>query len=71
MGQTIMISLKGESLLASIPGQGDLELLPYREMIFNVKGISAISITFRSDEQGNVVEALINQAGTSFVAKRK
>jgi CubicO group peptidase (beta-lactamase class C family) len=71
MGQTIMISLKGESLLASIPGQGDLELLPYREMIFNVKGISAISITFRLDEQGNVVEALINQAGTSFVAKRK
>jgi hypothetical protein len=70
MGMVLTISVRDEGLLASLPGQGDLELTPYQGTTFNAKGLP-VSVTFMQDEDGKVLEAEVDQAGTVLTAKRK
>src|SRR5690606_26579685 len=72
MGMTVTITLRGEdTLIASVPGQGDQELVPYMGTTFNLKGLEGFSIEFKKNAEGKVIEALISQPGGAFTATRK
>ena len=69
---TVKISLKGEkTLILSIPGQPDYELVPYKGTEFNIKNIPGASIEFILDESGQVKEAKFSQPGGTLTAKKK
>jgi CubicO group peptidase (beta-lactamase class C family) len=71
-GVAVTITLKGEhALLASVPGQPDYELVPYKDLEFTLKGLSGFSIAFRRDASGAVVAARITQPNGVFTATRK
>jgi len=68
----LTISLRGDySLVLSSPGAPDLELLPRRGTTFDVKDQSGVTIEFKRDAGGKVVEAALNDNGTAFVLKKK
>jgi len=71
-GIIITISLRGENtLFASVPGQGEIELVPYKGTEFNLKNLTGYSIEFIVDEPGVVTEAKITQPSGIFTAKKK
>jgi CubicO group peptidase (beta-lactamase class C family) len=71
-GITFSVTLKGENtLVASVPGQGEMELVPYKGMEFNLKGMAGAGIEFVKDESGKVIEAILKQPGASLTAKKK
>ena len=66
------VSLRGDhSLVVSTPGAPDLELLPRRGTMFDVKDQNGVSIEFKQDATGKVVEAAVNDNGTVLVMKKK
>jgi YD repeat-containing protein len=66
------ISLRGDhTLVASTPGSPDLELLPKRGTTFDVKDQSGVTIEFKRDASGKIVEAAFNDNGTVLVMKKK
>ena len=69
----ITIRLKGRNtLFLLVEGQPEYELEPYRGTLFNLKGISGVSIEFIMDEDtGVVTEAKVTQPEGVFTAKRK
>jgi hypothetical protein len=71
-GMVVTISLKGEkTLTATVPGQPEFELVPYRGTEFNLKGMTGFSVEFKLDDTGRSVEAAFKQAGVTTVFKRK
>jgi CubicO group peptidase (beta-lactamase class C family) len=71
-GVSLTISLKGKGALqASIPGQPDYELVPYKDTEFTLKGLSGFSIAFKTDASGAVSAAVITQPNGVFTATRK
>jgi hypothetical protein len=71
MGMNLIISLKGDDVLAAIfPGQPEYELVPYHGTEFNLKGLSGFSIEFKMDDAGVVTEAEITQAEGVFTAQK-
>ena len=72
MGMTLAVALKGEQALsATIPGQPPYELEPYRGTEFRLKGQPDVSIEFRRDESGQIVEAVLNQPQGTLTARKK
>lgn len=72
MGASLVVSLKGENtLLVSIPGLPDVELVPYKGTEFAVKGLTGFSIEFASDEAGAVTAAIVTQPNGVFTARRR
>ena len=68
----ITISLRGDhTLVGSTPGSPDLELLPKRGTTFDVKDQSGVSLEFKRDASGRVIEAALNDNGTVLVFKKK
>ena len=68
----VTISLKGEkTLVATIAGQPEYELVPYRGTEFNLKGMAGFSVEFKLDDTGKSVEAAFKQPGATTVFKRK
>jgi len=71
-GMAVTISLKGEkTLVATVPGQPEYELVPYRGTEFNLKGMPGFSVEFKLDDTGKSVEATFKQPGATTVFKRK
>lgn len=71
-GITLTIALKGDdTLVAILPGRPEVELVPKRGTLFDLKGLSGFSLEFHKDESGKVTEAVFYQPGETFVAKRK
>ena len=73
---TAVISLRDEhTLIAALSGtasgQPPVELLPTRELVFNLKGMTGFSIEFRKDASGAVTELVFHQPNGTFAAKRK
>lgn len=68
--QKITFSLKGNVLIASVAGQGQLELVPDRDDEFNLKDIAGISVKFVVAEDGSVT-VFFNQPNGVFEAKRQ
>jgi CubicO group peptidase (beta-lactamase class C family) len=72
VGMLLTVALKGEkALIVSLPGQPEQELVPYRGMEFHVKGLSGFGVAFKSDEAGNITEALLIQPNGAFTAKKQ
>jgi CubicO group peptidase (beta-lactamase class C family) len=70
-GIRISVFLKGEDALAlSIPGQPELELVPYRGTEFTVKGAPGFSVAFKQDASGAVTEAVVTQPQGVFTAQK-
>ncbi len=69
--QLLTISLRDNDLVASIVGQPDYELVPYKGTEFNLKNLSGFSIKFALDFVGVVTEAVISQPNGVFTAKKK
>jgi CubicO group peptidase (beta-lactamase class C family) len=71
-GMVVTIALKGEkTLTATVPGQPEYELVPYRGTEFNLKGFQGFSVEFKLDDTGKSVEATFKQPGATTVFKRK
>jgi len=71
-GMAVTIFLKGEkTLFISVPGQGEVELVPYKGTEFNLKNLTGYSIEFIMDESGVVAEAKVTQPNGVFTAKKK
>lgn len=70
MGIVISISLKGNALFASIPGQPTTELVPYKGTEFTLKGLQGFSVRFIL-EQGLATEIAVIQPQGTFRGKKK
>jgi hypothetical protein len=71
MGMTVTVSLRGEdSLLASIPGQGDVILEPYQGTTFHLRGMPGFSFEF-TQEDGAVTGIKITQPNGIFTAVKQ
>ncbi len=71
LGQTITISVKGNSLVADRAGQPPLDLIPTLRGDFSVKQVQVVSFHFLTNEQGAVSALEVRQPGTTLTAKRK
>ncbi len=68
----VTISLKSEkTLTATVPGQPEYELIPYKGTEFNLKGMAGFSVEFKLDDTGRSVEATFKQPGATTAFKRK
>jgi CubicO group peptidase (beta-lactamase class C family) len=66
------VVLRGDhTLVASAPGQPDIELVPTRGTTFVLKGINGVTFEFKRDASGKVTEVVLNQLGTVIELKRR
>lgn len=71
-GKSVIVSLNGDdTLVVSIPGQPEYELVPYRGREFTLKGLRGFSVEFRQDEAGVIYEAIVTQPNAMFTARKK
>ena len=71
-GMTFTIALRGEhTLVMTIPGQPEYELIPYKGTEFQVKNLSGFSIQFQVSPEGEVNQAVITMPNGVFTAKKK
>ncbi|WP_307893257.1 serine hydrolase [Bacillus swezeyi] len=71
-GTEVAVSLRGERTLSvALPGQPVYELLPYREMTFQLKNLPGYSIRFETDDSGQVKGLRFIQPNGEFPAVRK
>jgi CubicO group peptidase (beta-lactamase class C family) len=71
MGMAVSVMLRGEdTLVASVPGQGEVTLEPYQGTTFNLKGMPGFSMEFKQ-ENGAVTEVIISQPNGTFTAKKR
>ncbi|MCX6163261.1 MAG: serine hydrolase [Ignavibacteriae bacterium] len=70
-GTVTKISLRGgNTLILSITGQPDYELIPIGENGFNIKDLEGFSVKF-TEVSGKITEIVFNQPNGVFTAKRK
>jgi len=67
----VTVALVGDVLRLTVPGQPVYELIPRKELSFDVKGLPGFSIDFQMEASGRVREAVFNQPNGVFHAKRK
>ena len=65
----IKVTFKGDVLVAMPTGQPTLELDPYKENEFNLKGLQGYSVTFNL-ENDKAIEMVFHQPNGIFTAKR-
>lgn len=71
-GTVLTIALRGEhTLVANTPGQPARELVPRHGTLFEMQGLSGVSIEFKMDTSGKVTEAVFYQGGGAQVIKKK
>lgn len=71
-GKDLLLSLKGEyTLVSSVDGQAELELLPYTESIFKVKGMPGVFYLFNHCADDTLAGITIIQPGAVFHAEKK
>ena len=69
--QTVHFAVVGDVLGLTVPGQPPYELVPRKELSFDVKGLPGFSVDFQMDASGKVTEAVFNRPDGVFHAKRK
>jgi len=67
----VTFSVKGNVLVADVPGQPTYELEPIIGGRFRLKILQGFTVEFHFDEKGQPTEAVFNQPNGVFVAKRK
>lgn len=68
--QVVKIELRGNALVASLPGQPEYELIPKHLGSFSLKGLSGYDVVFKTDEAGKVTQALFVQPNGTFPATK-
>jgi len=69
--QTITFAIVSDVLRLTVPGQPVYELVPRKELSFDLKSMPGFSVDFQMDASGKVTEAVFNQPNGVFHAKRK
>ena len=69
--QPVTFAVVGDVLRLTVPGQPVYELVPRKELSFDVKELPGFSVDFQLDASGKVTEAVFNQPNGVFHAKRK
>ncbi|MCC6230155.1 MAG: serine hydrolase [Phycisphaerales bacterium] len=69
--QIIKVELRGNSLVASLPGQPEYELIPKHPGAFSLKGLAGFDVVFKSDQSGKVTQAYFVQPNGTFPATKK
>jgi len=69
--QTVTFAVTGGVLHLTVPGQPVYELIPGKELSFDVKGLPGFGVDFPMDASGKVSEAVFHQPNGVFHAKRK
>jgi len=68
----VTIALRGENtLVLSLPGQPERELIPRRGTSFDLEGLTGFSVEFKLDASGAVSEAAFYQPDATYLAKRR
>jgi CubicO group peptidase (beta-lactamase class C family) len=71
-GQLLTVQIKGENtLVVVVPGQPEMELVPYKGTEFTIKNAPNVSLEFIQDASGAVTEAKLKQGGAVMSAPRK
>jgi CubicO group peptidase (beta-lactamase class C family) len=73
-GRTVPLTivLRGDhTLVVSLPGQPDTELVPTRGTTFDLKGINGITFEFKRDASDKVTGVVLNELGTVVELKRR
>ena len=71
-GQLFTVQIKGENtLVVVVPGQPEMELVPYKGTEFTIKGTPNAAVEFVLDASGVAVEARLKQAGAVLSAPKK
>jgi hypothetical protein len=60
-----------KTLILSVPGQPEYELVPYKGTEFNLKNMAGFSVEFKLDDKGAVTEMVFKQPNGAFPAKKK
>jgi len=68
---TVTFAVVGDVLRLTVPGQPQYELIPRKELSFDLKGMPGFSVDFQMDSSGKVTEAVFNQPNGVFHAKHK
>lgn len=72
LGNTpVAVTLQGDRLVLTLPGQPPYELQGVSGTRFNVKGLTGYAVDFRKDSSGSASEMVFLQPNGVFVAKRK
>jgi len=70
-GQKVIVSIKGNSLMALLPGQPEYSLVPVAEHAFSVKGAKGYSVKFDKTESGHITGfTLVQPQGTLTAIKK-
>ena len=70
-GMTVTVTLAGDSLRLTVPGQPPYELVPAHGLTFDVKGMADFSVEFKKGDTGKVAEAVFHQPNGVSTATRK
>jgi len=71
-GQLFTVQIRGENtLVAVVPGQPEMELVPYKGTEFTIRGTPNAAVEFVLDATGVAVEAKLKQAGAVLTAPKK
>ncbi len=70
-GTKVTVALRGDgTLMATVPGQPNYELVPVSDPEFKIRGLPGFSIQFVMDDSGNCSETRFKQPNGTFVLKR-
>jgi CubicO group peptidase (beta-lactamase class C family) len=70
-GQVVTISVKGDALVATIPGQPAYDLVPGLGGMFALKQARVVSLRFVTDAAGAVSHVEMYQPGGTYTVKRR
>jgi len=69
--QTVIVGLRENTLVLTLPGQPPYDLIPFQGSRFQLKGLNGYTAEFHTDESGKATEVVFYQPNGNFVAKRK
>ena len=71
-GNVLTVALRGDhTLVSSTPGQPPRELIPRHGTLFDLQGLSGVSIEFKLDASGTATEAVFFQGDSALIIKKR
>jgi len=67
----VVVSLRGNVLIADVKGQPQYELIPMRGSRFSLKNVNGFFVEFKADSKGEFSSADLDQPNGIFTLKRK
>lgn len=69
--QTFKVELRGNKLIATVPGQAPYELIPFTGTSFKLKDLNGFTLEFHLDDKGQVKSATMNQPNGALEARKE